>query len=116
MNTLSKETSKLIHALGIEVVTEKWWVCVKEGEEVCFPCDEFYYQHLLSEQRDVEKICPAYSLSELFQSLEAIGEKLGWEKEEPLFIVYEKKAHTILDHFLNGGMSAVDKYIGELLK
>ncbi|KKL59617.1 hypothetical protein LCGC14_2213490 [marine sediment metagenome] len=141
--TLTKETSKKIAALGIEVETEKWWITEKAHDTTCLTwyspehdyidvIDGYHY-----ESNDIYDVIPAYTFSETLLALEAIGEKLGkhtacpicgaenikicdctkrnMELEEWVYW-WHYHAHRLTDLFLDGGMKAVDAYIAGLLK
>ena len=116
-NTLQKETSKLLADLGIKQDSLFVWYRQQGTRE--------WEIELKSEVEKIPlnfEIISAPSLSELFQSLEAIGKVMGWSERAPIRGSLKPRpywtlpAHQILDHFLTGGMEAVDSYVGELLK
>ena len=140
MNTLTKETSKLIADLGIEVVTEKWWVKVyDDNHEVVWKLQSDTTMRIWSPN---EEKYPAPSIGETLLALEAIGEKLGWENKQHPYgrltiqkeydcsiscarcVVnkrikpYEYHAQHLTTLFLDKtkGLKAVDAYIAKLLK
>ena len=141
-NTLNKETSKLIQGIGVEVKTEKWWNGNREwitkssktvgGIDNVVKVPDTKLTWVLSNCRSENPACegniPAPNFGETLLALEAIGKVMGWEnnkdcghsnnKHELIGFCQEWKnySHTILDHFLTGGMPAVDSYIAELLK
>ncbi len=99
MNTLNLQASKAIQALGVRVPTQQFWyndydenVCliIKNGKEL-----------------DGKIVAPAPNLQELFTILPEIGEKLGWDTLDP---------HTLLDIFLEKGMSGVSEEIIRLVE
>ena len=130
MKTLSQETSKKIAVLGIEIKTQRWWGnrYIHRNSVGKIPADQRTEWILFDPSASYPILggdFPAPNLQETLLALEAIGEKLGWQdknknphlgtNKEPQ-AEYKYHAHRLTDALLTGGMSAVDKYVGELLK
>ena len=134
MKTLTKETSKKIQELGIEVETERVWLKSVVNENVNWDLRERNIKSLkmlVKMSRGYRDFISAPNFGETLLALEAIGKKLWWEDVcagcreidikcscevgcFPEISSVEHHAHRLTDAFLTGGMSAVDSYLKEV--